>query len=136
MDHPVRVPPAPRTQWLFGLYESFRRATRPRAASHVGHDRVHRSHRIRRREHRPADDDEVGAGGLDMTGGPDWNGLTIDEWLTYASPESLSLMVADTGLPGKKRAPPVAMKMLPSKSANGFPPPNVTEKFCTPIRRS
>ena len=44
-----------------------------------------------------------------------------------------SLMTAEIGRPGKKRAPPEAIKMLPSKSSDW---PKVTEKFCTPIRMS
>ena len=46
MDHPVRVPPAPRTQWLFGLYESFRRATRPRADERVDLPAIQESTRV------------------------------------------------------------------------------------------
>ncbi len=43
------------------------------------------------------------------------------------------LIVADTGLPGRKVAPPVPMMMLPLKFTVW---PNVTEKSWTPMRMS
>jgi hypothetical protein len=47
--------------------------------------------------------------------------------------DSRSLMMADTGLPGRKRAPPEAKKIVPSKVTLW---PKVTLKFVTPTRRS
>ena len=48
---------------------------------------------------------------------------------------TLSLSVADIGRPGRNRAPPEAMKMVPSKPACA-PLPKVTLKSVTPMRRS
>jgi hypothetical protein len=47
-----------------------------------------------------------------------------------------SLIWPETGLPGRKRTPPDAKKMLLPLSRVGPPGPNVTPKLLTPTRRS
>ena len=52
---------------------------------------------------------------------------------SVGSEPTRSLIVAEIGRPGRNRTPPVAKKMLPSKSTAW---PKVTPKFWTPILRS